>query len=166
MLLLQLQLELKTILPILPTKDSLVLFPNLDLIHHPISNAIMRFFVCEKNVFVVHVGIWSRSDSAQPSFSMAEMDIESSSSSWPEETKSATDGGGWKHLSEKVTGDRGDRWEWWLHAISSPPPSGGEGGPNSGSLVAVGLTPRGHVPHSGESSAGAQHSTFDLSSNR
>ncbi len=42
----------------------------------------------------------SHSDSAHSSFSEAEMDMESSSPSWPKETKSATDGGGRKQPSE------------------------------------------------------------------
>ncbi len=47
----------------------------------------------------------SRSDPIHSSFSEAEMDMESSSAPWPKETKSATDGGGRKQPSEKVTGD-------------------------------------------------------------
>uniref|UniRef100_A0A673NQZ6 Matrix-remodelling associated 7 n=1 Tax=Sinocyclocheilus rhinocerous TaxID=307959 RepID=A0A673NQZ6_9TELE len=48
----------------------------------------------------------SRSDPAQSSFSEAEMDIESSSSSsWPNNMKSAMLGGGWKLPSGMVTGE-------------------------------------------------------------
>ncbi len=73
-------------------------------------------------VWGLKLSVWSGSDPAQSSLSEAEIDMESSPSSWPKDTSSSMLAGGRKQSSGKETVEWGDHWVWRSGKTTLPPP--------------------------------------------